>query len=192
MSALAGLDTPVPCYVDNQAFTVPDAGQEYATINLQFGQTTSKVLTGNLERLRGSLIIECFTAKNTGPARAQEIITPVMIALNDLNSCSGYKKYGPVGWVGDMTGPAFFALDDAPFYMARLSVAIAARYTDYDINERLEALEQTHDTVGGHDSGVYGAGRRRANVRDVADFNERLKKLEQNHDNKQGHNSGNY
>ena len=34
IAALAGLDTPVPCYVDNQSFTIPDAGQEYATINL--------------------------------------------------------------------------------------------------------------------------------------------------------------
>lgn len=128
IAALAGLSTPVPCYVDNQAFTVPDAGQEYATINLQFGQTTSKVLTGNLERLRGSLVVECYTSKNTGPARAQEMITPVMKALNDLNSCSGYSATGAVGWVGDMTGPAFFALDDAPFYMVRLSVAVTAKY----------------------------------------------------------------
>ena len=44
IAALAGLATPVPCYVDNQAFTVPDAGQEYATINLQFGQTTQRSL----------------------------------------------------------------------------------------------------------------------------------------------------
>ena len=129
IAALAGLSTPVPCYVDNQAFTVPDAGQEYATINLQFGQTTSKVLTGNLERLRGSLVVECYTSKNTGPARAQEMITPVMQALNDLNSCSGYKATGAVGWVGDMTGPAFFALDDAPFYMVRVSVAVTAKYS---------------------------------------------------------------
>ena len=130
IDALAALSTPVPCYVDNQAFTVPDAGQEYATINLQFGQTTSKVLTGNLERLRGSLVVECYTSKNTGPARAQEMITPVMKALNDLNSCSGYKATGAVGWVGDMTGPAFFALDDAPFYMVRVSVAVAAKYEE--------------------------------------------------------------
>ena len=51
INALADLDTPVPCYVDNQAFTVPDAGQEYATVNFQFGNTTSSTLGGNLERL---------------------------------------------------------------------------------------------------------------------------------------------
>ena len=126
INALQGLGTP--CFVDNQAFTVPDAGQEYATINLQFGQTTFKGLGGNMERLRGSLVVECFTAKNTGPGRAQEMITEVMKALNELNSCTGYPQYGAVGWVGDMTGPAFFALDDAPFYMSRLSVAVTARY----------------------------------------------------------------
>lgn len=128
IDALAALDTPVPCYVDNQAFTVPDAGQEYATVNLQFGATTTRVLSGNLENLRGSLIVECYTAKNTGPARSQEMITPVMQALNALNSCKGYEAAGAVGWVGDMTGPAFFALADAPFYMVRLSVAVSARY----------------------------------------------------------------
>ena len=128
IAALAGLSTPVPCYVDNQAFTVPDAGQEYATVNLQFGQMTSQALSGNYERLRGSLVVECFTAKNSGPARAQEMITPVMLALNDLNSCKGYEPTGAVGWVGDMTGPAFFALDDAPFYMVRLSVAVSAKF----------------------------------------------------------------
>ena len=128
IDALAGLPTPVQCYPDNMAFTAPDAEVEYATVNLQFGETTTKVLTGNLERLRGSLVVECYTLKNEGPARAQEMITPVMKALNDLNSCSGYKATGAVGWVGDMTGPTFFALDDAPFYMARLSVAITAKY----------------------------------------------------------------
>ena len=66
-------------------------------------------------------------------ARAQEMITSVMKALNDLNSCSGYKATGAVDGAvgsperGDMTGPAFYALDSAPFYMARLSVAVTAR-----------------------------------------------------------------
>ena len=128
INALAALTPAVPTFVDNQAFTVPDAGEEYATVNFQLGQTTSRVLTGNTENLRGSLVVECFTAKNSGPARAQEMITPVMKALNDLNSCDGYEATGAVGWVGDMTGPAFFALDDAPFYMVRLSVAVSARY----------------------------------------------------------------
>ena len=67
IAALADLDTPVPCYVDNQSFTIPDAGQEYATINLQFGQSTSKVLTGNLERLRGSLVIELLHLQEHWP-----------------------------------------------------------------------------------------------------------------------------
>lgn len=129
INALAGLSTPVPCYVDNQAFTTPTAGDEYATINLQFGDTTSRVLSGNLEDLRGSLVVECYTEKNKGPARAQEMITEVMKALNGLNSCCGYAETGAVGFVGDMTGPAFFALDDAPFYMVRLSVAVSASYT---------------------------------------------------------------
>ena len=194
MSALGGLSPAVPCYVDNQAFTVPDAGQEYATIDLQFGQVTSRVLTGNTENLRGSLVVECYTAKNTGPARAQEMITPVMIALNSLNSCNGYEKFGAVGWVGDMTGPAFFALDDAPFYMVRLSVAISARYTDLDILKRLEELENTHDDEGGHNNDPYSTLRVRPAVTPDSpeDLSRRLQELERNHDANKGHNSGDY
>ena len=219
IAALAALDTPVPCFVDNQAFTVPDAGQEYATINLQFGQTTSKVLTGNLERLRGSLVIECFTAKNKGPARAQEMITPVMIALNNLNSCSGYPATGAVGWVGDMTGPAFFALDDAPFYMARLSVAVTARYEEGSTIRRVttRTLQLTNPTreTSLQTSGV-GLVTPVAGLKTQEDANkhfderlqsletsggsggpdpdvlDRLDKLESTHDDHQGHDSGDY
>ncbi len=129
INALAGLTTPVPCYVDNQAFTTPTAGDEYATVNLQFGDTTSRVLSGNLEDLRGSLVVECYTEENKGPERAQEMISEWMKARNGLNICCGYEATGAVGFVGDMTGPSFFALDDAPFYMVRLSVAVSASYT---------------------------------------------------------------
>ena len=193
IDALAGLATPVPCYVANQAYTVPDAGSEYATADLQFGSTTSKTLGGNLEQLQGSLVVECYTSKNTGPARAQEMITPVMQSLNDLNSCSGYRARGAVGWVGDMTGPAFFALDNAPFYMVRLSVAISARFTDLDLAKRLLDLENTHDAEGGHDSGEYTDLRNRnAELGSPEDFNTRLEVLERNHDAKGGHDSGEY
>ena len=220
INALAGLPTPVPCYVDNQAFTVPDAGQEYATINLQFGNTTFNTLGGNLERLRGSLVVECYTAKNTGPARAQEMITPVMQALNGLNSCTGYPKTGAVGWVGDMTGPAFFALDDAPFYMVRLSVAVTARYEDGTTrqlttrNVRLTnpttrntdpdtaGVMLTHPAAGmttQEDANQHFDNRLKALEAGGGgggavdpDLVERLTKLEDQHDADSGHDSGNY
>jgi len=129
IDALANLTTPVTCYVDNQEFVTPDASQEYATINLQFGATTSRVLRGNLEDLRGSLVVECFTQKDRGPARAQEMITAVMVALNGINNCCGSPATGAVAFVGDITGPSFAALDEMPFYMARVSVAVSGSYT---------------------------------------------------------------
>ena len=207
IDALAALDTPVPCYVDNQSFTVPDAGQEYATINLQFGATTTRVLSGNLENLRGSLVVECYTAKNTGPARSQEMITPVMQALNALNSCNGYEATGAVGWVGDMTGPAFFALAEAPFYMVRLSVSVSARYEEPTGGgtKRLttKTVKLTNPTRRSR-----ATKEETALTKEVAlvtpvnglktqedankHFNERIEKLEKTHDDTQGHDSGNY
>ena len=193
INALAALTPAVPCYVDNQLFTTPDAVEEYGTVDLQFGTTTSRTLTGNNEDLRGSLVVECFTAKNSGPARAQEIITPVMKALNGLNSCKGYAQFGAVGWVGDMTGPAFLALEDQPFYMVRLSVAVSARYEEFDLLSRLEALERTHDINGGHDSGNYPIVRLSTTSRPLPpDFEERLEKLEDHHDEEGAHDTGIY
>ena len=128
IAALAALNPAVPCYVANQEVTIAEFGAEYATVDLQWGQTTSQVLSRNLENLQGSLVIEAYTDKNTGPGRAQEIITPVMKALNDLNTCGCHPGTGAVGFVGDMTGPQFFALDDQPFFLVRLSVAISAQY----------------------------------------------------------------
>ena len=83
------------CAVDNQAFTVPDAGR-VRNHQPQIWTDRFKVLTGNLERLSGSLVVECYTGYR--PARAQEMITPVMQALNDLNSCGGYKATLWAGW----------------------------------------------------------------------------------------------
>jgi hypothetical protein len=204
IDALAALATPVPCYVDNQAFTVPDAGQEYATVNLQFGATTTRVLSGNLENLRGSLVVECYTAKNTGPARSQEMITPVMQALNELNSCNGYEATGAVGWVGDMTGPAFFALADAPFYMVRLSVAVSARYeaptdggtkrlTTRTVKLTNPTRKKRADSALTRDVELVTPVSGLKTQEDAnKHYNDRIEKLEKTHDDKQNHDSGNY
>ena len=171
MDALAALPTPVPCYVDNQAFTVPDAGQEYATINLQFGQTTSKVLTGNLERLRGSLVIECFTAKNTGPARAR-----LSVAVT-----ARYEEGTTVRRVTTRTLQLTNPTRETSLQTSgvQLVTPVAGLKTQEDANkhfaERIESLE-----AGGGSDGPDPA---------VLD---RLDKLESTHDDHQGHDSGNY
>jgi len=204
IDALAALSPTVPCYVDNQAFSEAEMLGEYATVNLQWGSTTSRSLSGNDEKLSGSLIVECYTAKNTGPARAQEMITPVMRALNDLNSCKGYEAEGAVGWVGDMTGPAFFALTDTPFYMVRLSVAISAKYNEITRT----GLMKTSDVK------LTNPTRRKKKVKATAStkevelvtpvsgmttqedanqyFDKRIQELEDNHDDQKGHNAGSY
>ena len=128
IDAMAALATPVPVYLANQLFPYSEVTEEYATVDLQWGESTTVTMGENLERLQGSLVFEAFTLKGSGPARAQEIITPVMKTLNELRSCCGYSDTGAVGWVGSMTGPTFAALDSNPFFMVRLSVAVSARF----------------------------------------------------------------
>ena len=130
IDAMAALDDPVPVYMANQQFPYGETAEEYATVDIQWGETTMVALGENLERLQGSLVFEGFTLKGAGPGRAQEIVTPVMRALNNLRTCYGYEATGAVGWCGAMTGPTFAALDSTPFFMVRLSVAISAKFTD--------------------------------------------------------------
>ena len=92
-----------------------------------------------------------------------------------------------------MTGPAFFALDDAPFYMVRLSDAVAARYESGTTtklttrkvrltNPTREATPLTRDVqLVNPVSGM--TTQEDANKH----FVERLEKLEENHDDTQGH-----
>ena len=128
INALAALTPPVTCYVANQEWTNAEFGGEYAVVDLQWGQTNVQTLGITLENLQGSLVVEAYTDKNAGPGRAQEIITPVRRALNDLNTCGCNPGTGAVGFVGQITGPAFIALDDQPFFLVRISVEISAQY----------------------------------------------------------------
>ena len=51
INALAALSPTVRCYVDNQAFSEAEMLGEYATVSLQWGDTTSQALSGNYENL---------------------------------------------------------------------------------------------------------------------------------------------
>ena len=128
IAALGALSPSVSCYGDNQTYTDDDATTEYALIRVNFTGTTEINLGASLENLRGVVIVECFTPKNIGPARAQEMITSVMTALNNLNTCNPHASTGSYGTVGEINGPNFAALSDKPHYMASISCPFKATH----------------------------------------------------------------
>ena len=128
IAALGALSPSVSCYGDNQTYTDDDATTEYALIRINFTGTTETTLGPSMENLEGLVIVECFTPKNIGPARAQEMITSVMTALNNLNTCNPHPSTGSYGTVGQIIGPTFAALQDKPHYMASISCPFKATH----------------------------------------------------------------
>ena len=133
IAALGALTPAVSCYGDNQTYTDDDATTEYALIRVNFTGTTEVNLGASLENLRGVVIVECFTPKNIGPARAQEMITSVMTALNNLNTCNPHPSTGSYGRVGEINGPNFAALSDKPHYMASISCPFKATHLSQNL-----------------------------------------------------------
>ena len=128
IAALAALTPTVTCYVDNQPVKKTDAVKDHALIRVSFTSTTETTLGPSMENLGGLLVVECFAKKNQGPARAQEMITVVMSALNNLNTCSPHASTGVYGTVGQIIGPDFASLEDQPHYMASISCAFKATH----------------------------------------------------------------
>ena len=117
---------PVPVYVENQLYADNQATTEFALLRLQWGlMNESSIGCRPGELLRGVVIVELFTAKGTGPGRAQDLITPVMAALAQLN---GMQTGAAQVKVGQLTGPSFTPLNDRPHLMTSLSAPLRARY----------------------------------------------------------------
>lgn len=182
--------------VDNMVEPGGDASDEFLVTRFNFGQFTEQTLCGAIENVRGSLIVEFFSPKGTGPARAQTVMLGVMSELIGLTDRPITRDAnGVLGTLGPITGPLFTALDDRPYFFATMSAPVLASVgqppIDIDLTRRLEALEATHDIHGGHDSGNYPSEVVRTPRGPIEDFERRLSALESNHKNG-GHDSGNY
>ena len=128
ITALAALSPTVNCYVANQPVKNDDAAKEHALIRVNFTGTTEVTLGQSLENLRGVIIVECYAIKNNGPERAQTMITAVMTALNNLNTCNPHPPSGSYGKVGQITGPLFASLENSPHFMASVTCPFYATH----------------------------------------------------------------
>ena len=180
---------------DNMIEPNSDAAAEFLVTRFNFGQFTEQTLCGAIENVRGSLIVEFFSPKGTGPARAQTVMLGVMSELIGLTDRPiARDTNGVLGTLGPITGPSFTALDDRPYFFATMSAPVLASVGEpaIDINllRRLEALEDTHDRYGRHNSGSY-VDLKRETRGPTKNFELRLSALEAVHTNG-GHDSGSY
>ena len=120
---------PIPVFVGNQAVEDLDAASEYGMVRVSFGETTElNVGCEPSENLQGALVCEVYTRKGEGPGRGLELITPVVVALNQMNKSPAQTGQQVITRVTQISGPSQVALDDVPHYMTRLSCGVRARY----------------------------------------------------------------
>lgn len=110
---------PIPVYFDNVTVVPPDPPKEYVRVNITFGLTTESTLEGSLDYARGALIVRCFTPKNSGPARCQQMIGLAKEVIDTLNSTRKTSESTYVR-VGRITGPTFQAPESFPHFVGRI------------------------------------------------------------------------
>ena len=105
----------------------PDAAGEFVVTNLNFGNFTEQTLCGAIENVRGSLVVDFYSPKGVGPARAQTVMLAIMselLALTTRPACPDLN--GVLGTLGPINGPLFTALEDRPYFFATMSTPIVA------------------------------------------------------------------
>ena len=104
-----------------------DAAGEFVVTNLNFGNFTEQTLCGAIENVRGSLVVDFYSPKGVGPARAQTVMLAIMselLALTTRPACPDLN--GVLGTLGPINGPLFTALEDRPYFFATMSTPIVA------------------------------------------------------------------
>ena len=112
--------------VDNQNVPTGDAAAEFLVTRFNFGAMTEPSLCGPLENIRGLLVIEFFSPKGTGPARAQVVMEDLFCRMMALAKPTPPNANGVIGTVGSITGPFFTALSDRPYFFASMSMPVQA------------------------------------------------------------------
>ena len=115
-------ETPVIEVCDDKAVTyrpentlMPDgdAVSKFCLARLQFGEMAEQALgCGPKTNKRAVFIVEYYGQKGIGPAEAQDFMSDVMCGIGELKG------------VISVNGPDFTALDETPYYFARVSFGL--------------------------------------------------------------------
>lgn len=116
-------ETPVTEVCDDKDVTyrpentlVPngDAETEYCVARIQFGEMAEQAVgtCGPRTNKRAVFIVEYYGQKGIGPAKAQNFMSDVMCEIGKLKG------------IISVNGPDFTALDETPYYFARVSFGL--------------------------------------------------------------------
>lgn len=125
LTAFGALSPAVPVYFDNITAVPANTTTEYVRVNVTFGLTNEPMLTTSMDNARGALIIRIFTEKGKGPARNQTLITTAVNTLETINA-TAKPSTGVFMRVGEINGPSFSAIEEAPHFVGRIDTSWVA------------------------------------------------------------------
>lgn len=124
-TAFGALSPAVPVFFDNITAAPANTTTEYIKVSIDFGLTTEQTLEGNLDRIRGSIVIRAYTEKGKGPARNQTLINTAVTTLLSL-SASTRAATGIYLRPGAINGPTLSTTEASPHLVGRIDTGFIA------------------------------------------------------------------
>ena len=124
-TAFGALSPAVPVFFDNITAAPANTTTEYVKVSIEFGLTTEQTLEGNLDRIRGSIVVRVYTEKGKGPARNQTLINEAVTTLLSL-SASTRAATGIYLRPGAINGPTLSTTEGAPHLVGRIDTGFIA------------------------------------------------------------------
>jgi hypothetical protein len=115
----------IPVLVNNQEYIDYDSTAEFVLLRMNFGAISQQGVMQSFEYVKGTLILEIYSAQGTGPGRGQDLAE---LAIYTLYDTIGPRVGDVMGSIGQILGPTFAPLTGAPHHLTRLSVPIQGRY----------------------------------------------------------------
>ena len=105
-TAFQGMEPAVPVVFDNVQETPP--GDEYVILNLSFDTTAEPILCfdqSGIETLTGTVSVSCYTPRQQGMKRIEEMSAVAMSTLNGINAAAHAADVVISASVGGVNGP---------------------------------------------------------------------------------------
>jgi len=129
LTAFNNLSPAIPVFFDNITAVPANTTTEYVRINIAFGLTTEVTMTGNVDYVRGGIVIRVYSEKGQGPARNQTLLNTAVTTLLALPA-STRDGSGVYLRPGAISGPTLSATETSPHLMGRITTSFVAEEQD--------------------------------------------------------------
>lgn len=127
-TAFQAMSPAVPVVFDNVQETPP--GDEYAIVSLTYATTTQPILCtteSGIEALTGTVSVSCYTPRQQGMKRLEQMSTVAMSTLNGIRAAADADADVISASVGSIEGPTNIVDGNATYALATVFAPFRAR-----------------------------------------------------------------